>query len=70
VVDPFIRFLVIDAIGSKPGIISLLRTQRLFETRDRMRLAIGGLTLIVQARLTATLEAETNAAGRKRYERR
>ena len=31
-----------------------------FETRDRMRLAIGGLTLIVQARLTATLEAETN----------
>jgi hypothetical protein len=66
VVDPSIRFLVIDAIGSKPGIISLLRTQR----RDRMRLAIGGLTLIVQARLTATLEAETNAAGRKRYERR
>ena len=66
-VDPSIRFLVIDAIGSKPGIISLLRTQR----RDRMRLAIGGLTLIVQARLTAaTLEAETNAAGRKRYERR
>ena len=55
-VDPSIRFLVIDAIGSKPGIISLLRTQR----RDRMRLAIGGLTLIVQARLTATLEAETN----------
>jgi hypothetical protein len=66
VVDPSIRFLVIDAIGSKPGIISLLRAQR----RDRMRLAIGGLTLIVQARLTATLEAETNAAGRKRYERR
>ena len=65
-VDPSIRFLVIDAIGSKPGIISLLRTQR----RDRMRLAIGGLTLIVQARLTATLEAETNAAGRGRYERR
>ena len=50
-VDPSIRFLVIDAIGSKPGIISLLRTQR----RDRMRLAIGGLTLIVQARLTAPL---------------
>jgi hypothetical protein len=49
VVDPSIRFLVIDAIGSKPGIISLLRAQR----RDRMRLAIGGLTLIVQARLTA-----------------
>ena len=46
-VDPSIRFLVIDAIGS--NIISLLRTQR----RDRMRLAIGGLTLIVQARLTA-----------------
>ena len=65
-VDPSIRFLVIDAIGSKPGIISLLRTQR----RDRMRLAIGGLTLIVQARLTATLEAETNAAGRGRCERR
>ena len=65
-VDPSIRFLVIDAIGSKPGIISLPRTQR----RDRMRLAIGGLTLIVQARLTATLEAETNAADRGRYERR
>ena len=65
-VDPSIRFLVIDAIGSKPGIISLLRTQR----RDRMRLAIGGLTLIVQARLTTTLEAETNAAGRGRCERR
>jgi hypothetical protein len=64
VVDPSIRFLVIDAIGS--NIISLLRTQR----RDRMRLAIGGLTLIVQARLTATLEAETNAAGRGRCERR
>ena len=63
-VDPSIRFLVIDAIGS--NIISLLRTQR----RDRMRLAIGGLTLIVQAWLTATLEAETNAAGRGRYERR
>jgi hypothetical protein len=41
-----------------------------FETRDRMRLAIWGLTLIVQARLTATLEAETNAAGRGRCERR